>query len=207
MKNKLLCLLLVMCIMFPATLFLNACKKKDDEDNSPQPPTAMEIFNTANTHLDTILDNATVTIVPTAIVTTGFMKKYGGDDCTITLKTQHTKAEIFVPETLSGVDNSKIYFDGMGNYYTESDKIDYPMVMATEGYHVSSYIEEVVQLNKLVQKISDIAHFYSSAPLKLEEKDGNRYLSLDLDIGTKLNNAFILNYKTNCDEPIALFIA
>ena len=31
-------------------------------------------------------------------------------------------------------------------------------------------------------------------------------MSLDLDIGTKLNNAFILNYKTNCDEPIALFI-
>lgn len=206
MKNKLLCLLLVMCLMFPAALFLTACgPKEDEEDETPAPPTALEILNTANTNLGTILEDATVSIVPTAQITAGVMKIYGGEDCTIVFKKDEGKTAINIPGELAEND-VELMIDGKGNYYGLVDGNEDWSVNVTEGDSVYKYIEDLTELDILVDKISDIAHFYQATPLKLETKDNSRYLSLDLDLGSRVNNALILNYKNNHDKPISYFI-
>ena len=207
MKNKLLCLLLVMCLMFPAALFLTACGPKDDEeDKTPPPPTALEIFNTANTNLGTILDDATVSIIPTAKVTAGVMKIYGGEDYAFEFKKDEGKTHISLPaELIDYVSDVQIIDDGKGNYYALEDGEDWNANI-TVGENAYKYMTEMTELDKFVKKISDMAHFYQSTPLQLETKDNTRYLSLDLDLGTRINNALILNYKNNHDEPISYFI-
>lgn len=205
MKKKFLSFMLAMCFIFPASLVLSACGDDDDEE-PPKTPTNLEILNTAIDNLDDILENTTLTITPQLQYVAGIMKTYGGNDYTITYKLDGDNEEITMPETIEG--GGTIFVDEYDNSYSTSAQepaFGY-MISANKGVDTQSGLLDVSELDETISDMSDTAHFYQSNPVKVVEDNGKKYISLDLDLGTRLNNALLVNYRTNHNKPIAYFI-
>lgn len=206
MKNKFLSILLAMCLLLPAGLYLTACGKDDDDDKEPAPPTNLEILNKALDDLDDILDNATLTITPEAKVTVALLKKYGGEDYAISYKLADGREEISLPEVYEG--GGKLYMDEYGNSYNKGNEQFSPIeATATKGYEdLEGGLIDISELEETIEDISDKAHFYQSNPIKIVTEDSKKHISLDLDLGTRINNSLLVNYRTNHAKPLAVFI-